>query len=148
MELVMAKGAVFSTAVVAGVMAAKRTSDLIPFCHPIALEDCQITITTRPPREPRTPPPGAAPSPASDAATTGVVAAVGTAGGWVEALVECRVVVSNKTGVEMEALVGCSVAALTVYDMCKAASHDIEIGRLRVVSKTGGKSDYRAPSPH
>ena len=57
-------------------------------------------------------------------------------------VVECRVKATHKTGVEMEALVGCSVAALTVYDMCKALSHEIVIGETKLIEKTGGKSDY------
>jgi cyclic pyranopterin phosphate synthase len=103
------KGPVFQTAIIAGVMAAKRTSDLIPLCHPIALEDCQIDISF-----------------------------TGT-----EIIIDCRVTVHHKTGVEMEALTGASVAALTVYDMCKALSHDIVIRETRLLEKHGGKSDYR-----
>jgi cyclic pyranopterin phosphate synthase len=103
------KGPVFETAIVAGVMAAKRTSELIPFCHPLALEQCQIDI-------------GFAPG-------TGTAVVV----------VRCRVEVRHKTGVEMEALTGATVAALTIYDMCKALSHDIRIASVRLVSKSGGK---------
>jgi cyclic pyranopterin monophosphate synthase len=103
------KGPVFDTAVIAGVMAAKRTHELIPFCHPLALENCRIELT----------------------AMSGEIRIV------------CRVSVHHKTGVEMEALTGAAVAALTVYDMCKALSHDIEIGALRLIQKTGGKRDYR-----
>ena len=103
------KGPVFDTAIVAGVMAAKRTHELIPFCHPLALERCTINIATRP-------------------------------GGRIRIL--CSVAVHHKTGVEMEALVGASAAALTIYDMCKALSHDIEIGPVRLLRKTGGKRDY------
>jgi len=102
------KGPVFQTAIIAGTMAAKRTHELIPFCHPLGLESCKISIRLQ------------------DGA----------------ALIDCRVRVQHKTGVEMEALTGASVAALTVYDMCKALSHDIEITDLRLVSKTGGKQDY------
>jgi len=101
------KGPVFDTAIVAGVMGAKRTHELIPFCHPLGLDDCQIAIDL-----------------------------VGDT-----ALIRCTVKVFHKTGVEMEALTGASVAALTVYDMCKALSHDIVISGTRLVSKTGGKSD-------
>jgi len=103
------KGPVFDTAIVAGVMAAKRTSELIPFCHPLALEQCKIDI-------------GFAPG-----AGTAVI------------LVRCRVEVRHKTGVEMEALTGATVAALTIYDMCKALSHDIRIASIRLLSKSGGK---------
>jgi cyclic pyranopterin phosphate synthase len=109
------KGPVFDTAIVAGVMAAKRTSELIPFCHPLALEQCRIEI-------------GFAP---------------GTAGAAV-VVVRCRVEVRHKTGVEMEALTGASVAALTIYDMCKSLSHDIRIAGVRLLSKSGGKRVIRA----
>jgi cyclic pyranopterin monophosphate synthase len=104
------KGPVFDTAIVAGVMAAKRTSELIPFCHPLALERCQIDI-------------GFAP---------------GAAGAAV-IVVRCRVEVRHKTGVEMEALTGATVAALTIYDMCKVLSHNIRIASVRLLSKSGGK---------
>lgn len=104
------KGPVFQTAVIAGTMAAKRTHELIPFCHPLGLESCKISI-----------------------ALDGD-----------HAVVECRVRVHHKTGVEMEALTGASVAALTIYDMCKALSHDMVIGEVRLLSKSGGKSDYAA----
>lgn len=103
-----AKGPVFHTAIVAGTMAAKRTHELIPFCHPLGLEKCRVTI---------------------DADGDEVV-------------IRCEVGVHHRTGVEMEALTGASIAALTVYDMCKALSHDIAIESTRLVSKRGGKSDY------
>ncbi len=110
-----AKGPVFHTAIVAGAMAAKRTHDLIPFCHPLGLERCDITI------EP--------------------------AGGDVIRVV-CTTAVHHRTGVEMEAMTGASVAALTVYDMCKSLSHGIVIESLRLVAKSGGKSDFAAgPAP-
>jgi cyclic pyranopterin phosphate synthase len=104
------KGPVFDTAIVAGVMAAKRTSELIPFCHPLALEQCQINI-------------GFAPKSAGAAVI----------------VIHCRVEVRHKTGVEMEALTGATVAALTIYDMCKALSHNIRIASVRLLSKSGGK---------
>ena len=104
-----AKGPVFDTAILAGVMAAKRTHELIPFCHPLLLEDCQIAIVQK---------------------------------GAGEIVVRCRVSVHHRTGVEMEALTGAAVAALTVYDMCKALSHDIEIGGLRLLSKSGGRRPF------
>jgi len=104
------KGAVFQTAIVAGIMAAKRTSELIPLCHPIGMEDCTIDI-------------------AMDEA--GAVT------------IDCRTAVHHKTGVEMEALTGASVAALTVYDMCKGLSHDIIIRETRLIEKRGGKRDFR-----
>jgi cyclic pyranopterin phosphate synthase len=108
-----AKGPVFHTAIVAGTMAAKRTHELIPFCHPLGLERCDITV------EP---------------------------GGGATVLVGCTTAVHHRTGVEMEALTGASVAALTVYDMCKSLSHGIVIESLRLVEKRGGKSDFAAGS--
>src|SRR6185312_7379840 len=104
------KGPVFATAIIAGVMAAKRTHELIPFCHPLGIEDCQVEI------EPR---------------------------GATQLVVRCRVSVHHRTGVEMEALTGAAVAALTLYDMCKALSHDIEISSVRLIEKTGGKRDFK-----
>ena len=101
------KGPVFDTAIVAGVMGAKRTHELIPFCHPLGIESCKIVIEL-----------------------------IGDA-----AVVRCTVSVHHKTGVEMEALMGASIAALTIYDMCKALSHDIVIGDTRLIAKDGGKSD-------
>jgi len=108
-----AKGPVFHTAIVAGTMAAKRTHELIPFCHPLGLERCEISI------EP--------------------------AGGCTVA-VRCTTAVHHRTGVEMEALTGASVAALTVYDMCKSLSHGIVIESLRLLEKSGGKGDFAAGS--
>lgn len=103
------KGPVFQTAIIAGTMAVKKTSDLIPFCHPLPVENCRFEIVPDP---------------------TGVT-------------LRCEVSTSGKTGVEMEAMTGASVAALTVYDMCKAMSKAIRILDLHLVSKTGGKSgDY------
>lgn len=104
------KGPVFDTAIIAGVMAAKRTHELIPFCHPLGLEHCTVQIEQRP-------------------------------GGQIQ--IRCRVAVHHRTGVEMEALTGASVAALTVYDMCKALSHDIEIDGIRLLAKSGGKRPYQ-----
>jgi cyclic pyranopterin phosphate synthase len=107
------KGPVFDTAIVAGVMAAKRTHEIIPFCHPLALERCSVNIASQP-------------------------------GGRIR--IVCSVAVHHKTGVEMEALMGVTAAALTIYDMCKAMSHDIEIGPVRLLTKSGGKRDFkRAP---
>lgn len=105
------KGPVFDTAIVAGVMAVKRTHELIPFCHPIPLEDCNLSVEW------------------------------GTKG---EVVIECSVRATHKTGVEMEALTGAMTAALTVYDMCKALSHGIEIRDVKLLSKTGGKKDFEA----
>ncbi len=102
-----AKGPVFHTAIIAGTQAAKRTHELIPFCHPLGIEKCKLEIVM-----------------------------VGD-----EAIVTCTVGVHHKTGVEMEALTGASVAALTIYDMCKALSHDIVINDTRLIEKRGGKTD-------
>ena len=104
-----AKGPVFSTAIVAGTLAAKRTHELIPFCHPLGLERCDIAIEAE----------------GDDAL-----------------VVRCTTAVHHRTGVEMEALTGASIAALTIYDMCKALTHDIVIEATRLVSKSGGKSDF------
>ncbi len=104
------KGPVFDTAIVAGVMAAKRTHELIPFCHPLGLDNCKVEIEDE-------------------------------RGGGI--LIRCEVSVHHRTGVEMEALTGASVAALTIYDMCKALSHDIEITGVRLVEKSGGKRDFK-----
>ena len=108
-EIQAPKGPVFQTAIIAGTMAAKRTHELIPFCHPLGLESCKISITM------------------NDEGA---------------AVVDCRVRVHHKTGVEMEALTGASVAALTIYDMCKALSHHMVIGDIRLEAKSGGKSDF------
>ena len=108
-EINTKKGPVFATAIIAGVMAAKKTHELIPFCHPLGLENCRITIDV------------------SDS----------------DAVIDCHCKVHHKTGVEMEALTGASVAALAVYDMCKALSHDIVIGETRLIAKTGGKKDFQ-----
>ncbi len=116
-EIASKKGPVFQTATLAGIMGAKKTSELIPLCHPLAIEDCQIEIKPIPSR----------------------------ADGSADVEVHCRVTLHGKTGVEMEALTGASVAALTLYDMGKAVSHDIVIREIKLVEKTGGKSDYRAP---
>ena len=110
-EIQTAKGPVFQTAIVAGTMAAKKTHELIPFCHPLGLESCKIAIRLD---------------------QNG------------DAIVDCETRVHHKTGVEMEALTGASVAALTIYDMCKGLSHDIVVSDIRLVSKSGGKSDYQA----
>jgi cyclic pyranopterin monophosphate synthase len=109
-ELVTKKGPVFHTAIVAGVMGAKKTSDLIPFCHPLALEKCKITITH------------------DEKETITIQAIVG---------------LEAKTGVEMEALTAVTIAALTIYDMCKALSHDIRILEVKLMEKTGGKNDFK-----
>ncbi len=109
-----AKGPIVDTAIVAGVMAAKRTHELIPFCHPLALEKIDLAAEF------------------VDATTLRI---------------RCVASLTGKTGVEMEALVGATLAALTVYDMTKALSHAIEIGPARLVEKRGGKSASPSPRP-
>jgi cyclic pyranopterin monophosphate synthase len=104
------KGPVIDTAIIAGTLAAKRSHELIPFCHPLAIERCDFTI---------------------DFATP------------TDLSIRCEVAVSHKTGVEMEALTGATVAALTVYDMCKALSHEIRIAEVRLLDKSGGKREVR-----
>lgn len=108
-ELVTKKGPVFQTAILAGIMGAKKTSDLIPLCHPLGLDDCQIIIR-----------------PGDD-----------------DILITATATLSAKTGVEMEALTAASVAALTIYDMCKALSHTIVIEEIKLLEKTGGKKDFK-----
>ena len=109
-ELMTKKGGVFQTAILSGIMASKRTSDLIPLCHPLGLENCHIDINIS---------------------------------GKNTLIIVAETSITAKTGVEMEALTAASVAALTVYDMCKAMSHDIVISEIKLLSKTGGKHDYQ-----
>ena len=108
-ELHSKKGPVFQTAILAGIMAAKQTGNLIPLCHPLGLDHCNVEIRI-----------------------TG------------ETLIEvhCAAGLTAKTGVEMEALTGATIAALTIYDMCKALSHNIVIREVRLLEKRGGKSDF------
>ena len=101
------KGPVFQTAVVAGIQAAKRTSELIPMCHPLPLSSIKINIALQ----------------------------------GEHALIEAEVKTAAVTGVEMEALTAASVAALTLYDMCKSVSKHMVIESTYLVEKTGGKSD-------
>lgn len=105
------KGPVFQTAILAGIMGSKKTSELIPLCHPIGLDKCTVEIKVNEAKE-------------------------------VE--IYCTAKVTGKTGVEMEALTGATVAALTIYDMCKGFSHEIEITETKLLKKIGGKSDYSA----
>jgi cyclic pyranopterin phosphate synthase len=107
-ELVTKKGAVFQTAIIAGIMGAKKTPELIPLCHTLLLDNCQISIQLE----------------------------------GSEAVIRCTVRTTGRTGVEMEALTGASVAALTIYDMCKAFSHEMVIRETRLISKSGGKNDF------
>jgi cyclic pyranopterin phosphate synthase len=109
----MPKGDVFAVARVAGIMAAKQTSSLIPLCHPLAITGVEVHLTP-------------------DASTPAVE-------------IEATVRTTGQTGVEMEALTAVSVAALTVYDMCKAVERSMHIEDVRLVAKSGGKSgDFRA----
>jgi cyclic pyranopterin phosphate synthase len=105
-ELILKKGPVFQTAIIAGTMAVKRTFEFIPFCHQIPVESCKIDISIN-----------------ENLLVT----------------VTCRVKTTFKTGVEMEALHGSTIAALTIYDMCKALSHDILLKETKLLYKTGGK---------
>ena len=104
------KGPVFQTAIIAGIMAAKKTGELIPLCHPLGLDNCTIDISINKKQE---------------------------------VVIDCIASLTAKTGVEMEALVGASIAALTIYDMCKAMSHDIVIKETKLMEKTGGKRDFK-----
>ncbi len=114
-EISTKKGPVFQTAILAGIMATKKTSELIPLCHPLPLENSKIDISSL--------------TPAPEGGAT------------VE--IHCFVHTNAKTGVEMEALTGVTIAALTLYDMCKALSHGILIKDVRLIEKTGGKSNYQ-----
>lgn len=104
------KGSVFQTAIIAGIMGAKKTGELIPLCHPLGLENCNIEIHINELQE---------------------------------LVIDCTASITAKTGIEMEALTGASIAALTVYDMCKALSHDIVIKETKLMEKTGGKNDFK-----
>lgn len=108
-DLVSKKGPVFQTAILAGVMGAKQTSQLIPLCHPLPLDSVKIDIRF------------------ADRTAT----------------IRCTAKTTGKTGVEMEALTGASIAALTLHDMCKALDPGIVISQIRLIEKSGGKSDYK-----
>ena len=108
----VAKGDVLAVARVAGIQAAKRTSELIPLCHPLMLSSVQVDLTPGP--------------------------------SWVD--IEATAETVDRTGVEMEALTACSVAALTVYDMCKARDRAMQVEALGLVEKAGGRSgDWHRP---
>jgi cyclic pyranopterin phosphate synthase len=109
----IAKGDVLAVAQVAGIMAAKRTHELIPMCHPLLLTYVSLIFEPHPASAPEGP------------ATIDITATVRTTG---------------KTGVEMEALTAVSVAGLTIYDMCKAVDRAMQIDAVRLVQKSGGKS--------
>ena len=104
------KGDIFTVAKIAGIMAAKKTSDLIPLCHPLKIDDIQIAFNV-------------------DDSKKVIIA---------EAKVKCE----NKTGVEMEALTAISITLLTIYDMCKAISHEMKITDVRLINKSGGKTNF------
>lgn len=109
-DIMTVKGSVFQTAILAGIMGAKKTGELIPLCHPLGLDNCQVQIQLNNNQE---------------------------------VVVECTAANTGKTGVEMEALTGVSIAALTIYDMCKALSHHIVIKDVRLLEKSGGKNDFK-----
>ncbi|TYP99929.1 cyclic pyranopterin monophosphate synthase subunit MoaC [Tenacibaculum adriaticum] len=109
-ELMTKKGPVFQTAIIAGIQAVKKTSDIIPMCHPLLINgvDIDINITDKEHVD-----------------------------------VFCKVTIEGKTGVEMEALTGASATCLTIYDMCKAISQKMVIQEVKLIEKTGGKSDVK-----
>ncbi len=107
-EIITKKGSVFQIAKIAGIMAVKKTSELIPLCHPLSINNCSVDIKL------------------SDRN---------------EVIIICTVNLKGKTGVEMEALTGATIAALTIYDMCKSISHKIVIKETVLLEKTGGKSN-------
>ncbi|MFK5958278.1 MAG: cyclic pyranopterin monophosphate synthase MoaC [Lutibacter sp.] len=109
-ELTTKKGPVFQTAIVAGIQAVKKTSELIPMCHPLLINGVDIAIEIFDKEH-------------------------------IEIL--CSVSIEGKTGVEMEALMGANIAALTVYDMCKSISQKMIIKEVKLVKKSGGKSDIK-----
>jgi cyclic pyranopterin phosphate synthase len=104
------KGSIIQTAILAGTMAAKKTADLIPLCHPLGLDACLFDVQVQ----------------------TDVL------------IIQCTCRLAAKTGVEMEAMVGASIAALTIYDMCKSVSKGIIVQETKLLYKTGGKSDFKA----
>ena len=110
-EIPSPKGPVFSTAILAGIQAAKKTPDLIPLCHLVPLDEVSVEIT-----------------PNEDGR---------------KIIVDCRAKATHRTGVEMEALTGATMAALTIYDMTKALSRDVVVREVRLMEKSGGKDDFR-----
>lgn len=133
----MAKGDVLAVAQVAGIMAAKRTAELIPMCHPLAITGVELSFQLEeaagsppatvapPPKE--SPSEGEPPPSVSDQPTARIV-------------ITATVKTTGKTGVEMEALTAVAVAGLTIYDMCKAVDRGIRLENIRLVRKSGGKS--------
>ncbi len=109
-ELITKKGPVFQTAIIAGIQGVKKTSEIIPMCHPLLINGVDININV-------------------------------INSEHIEVL--CEVNIEGKTGVEMEALTGVSATCLTIYDMCKSISQDIIIKEVKLLKKTGGKSDIK-----
>ena len=109
-ELITKKGPVFQTAIIAGIQAVKKTSELIPMCHPLLINGVDIDIKIVDPET-------------------------------IE--VFCKVIIEGKTGVEMEALTGVNITCLTIYDMCKSISQEMVIKEVKLLEKTGGKSDIK-----
>ena len=109
-ELITKKGPVFQTAIIAGIQAVKKTSELIPMCHPLLINGVDIDINIVDDEH-------------------------------IE--VYCKVFIEGKTGVEMEALTGANITCLTIYDMCKSISQEMIIKEVKLLEKTGGKSDIR-----
>lgn len=108
-EIQTKKGPIFQTAILAGIMATKKTSELIPLCHPLMISKANVDIHVNEEKK---------------------------------IVIDCLVKLTGKTGVEMEALTGATVAALTIYDMCKGFSHNIIIEEVKLMKKTGGKNDF------
>jgi len=109
-ELITKKGPVFQTAIIAGIQGVKKTSEIIPMCHPLLINGVDINIHV-------------------------------INSEHIEVL--CEVIIEGKTGVEMEALTGVNITCLTIYDMCKSISQDIVIKEVKLLEKTGGKSDIK-----
>ena len=109
-ELITKKGPVFQTAIIAGIQGVKKTSEIIPMCHPLLINGVDINIHVMNSEN-------------------------------IEVL--CEVIIEGKTGVEMEALTGVNITCLTIYDMCKSISQDIIIKEVKLLEKTGGKSDIK-----
>ncbi|MDG1160808.1 MAG: cyclic pyranopterin monophosphate synthase MoaC [Flavobacteriaceae bacterium] len=109
-ELITKKGPVFQTAIIAGIQGVKKTSEIIPMCHPLLINGVDINIHV-------------------------------INSEHIEVL--CEVIIEGKTGVEMEALTGVNITCLTIYDMCKSISQDIVIKEVKLLEKTGGKSNIK-----
>ena len=109
-ELITKKGPVFQTAIIAGIQGVKKTSELIPMCHPLLINGVDIDIKI------------------IDSENVEVF---------------CEVTIEGKTGVEMEALTGVNITCLTIYDMCKSISQEMVLKEVKLLQKTGGKSDIK-----